>query len=137
MYSVILDTNVLVSGLRSSRGASFRLLSLIGDPRWRPVISVPLILEYESVCKRTSLKLEDWVIEAVLDMLCAEARQSTTYFRWRPFLRDPADEFILDLAVASQCNFIVTHNTKDFSGAEQFGIGVLNPREFLRIIEED
>jgi predicted nucleic acid-binding protein len=127
---------VLISGLRSRRGASFRLLSLIGDPRWQPVISVPLVLEYESVGKRESFALEGWVIDALIDMLCAEARQSTTYFHWRPFLKDPADEFILDLAIASQCNFIVTHNTKDFSGAEQFGIKALNPGKFLRIIGE-
>jgi predicted nucleic acid-binding protein len=59
MYSVVLDTNVLIAGLRSSRGASFRLLSMTGDPRWQPVISVPLVLEYESVGKRESLEIDN------------------------------------------------------------------------------
>jgi putative PIN family toxin of toxin-antitoxin system len=135
VHSAVIDTNVVIAGLRSRRGASFRVLDLIGDPRWEPVISVPLILEYESVAKRSS-GIADWIIDAVVDMFCAEGRTSTSYFRWRPLLRDPSDEFILDLAVSSQCDYIVTYNTKDFVEASQFGIKVLTPFEFLTIIGE-
>jgi predicted nucleic acid-binding protein len=52
-------------------------------------------------------------------------------------LRDPADEFVLDLAIGGRCGFIVTYNKRDFIGADQFGIEVVRPGEFLKIIEEE
>ena len=138
MYHVALDTNVLVSSLRSMRGASYRLVSLLGDARWQPAVSIALVLEYEAAGKETcaSIGIPESVAEDVVDMICATSRQSTVHFRWRPALPDPKDEFILDLAVAGRCDFIVTHNKRDFEGAERFGIRVATPREFLAIIEE-
>ena len=72
MYRVVVDTNVLVSALRSRSGASFRLISMSGDPRWQPVVSVALILEYEAVATREAgrLGLADWVVESIVDMFC-------------------------------------------------------------------
>ena len=56
--------------------------------------------------------------------------------RLRPSLPDPDDERILEVAV--QCGgIIVTHNTKDFAGAEHFGISVQTPAEFLKILREE
>ena len=67
MQRVVIDTNVLVAAFRSKRGASFRLISLLGDPRWRPIVSVALILEYEEVAKREAgrLGLPEWVVENI------------------------------------------------------------------------
>jgi len=126
MYQVVLDTNVLVSALRSKRGASHR-----PHRRWQVFISVALILEYEAVALRhcASLGIRTSVAKDIVDVLCAVGRQSPIHFRWRPLLPDPEDEFIL--AVAGQCQFIVTHNKRDFEGVEQFGIRAVTPREFL------
>jgi putative PIN family toxin of toxin-antitoxin system len=138
VYQVVLDTNVLVAALRSKRGASYRLLRSVGDPRWQVNVSVALVLEYEAVLKREStvLGLPAGVVDDIVDMMCAVGRHCPVYYRWRPFLQDPGDEFILDLAVGGRCGFIVTHNTRDFAGVEQFGIRAVTPREFLGIIEE-
>jgi len=128
MYQAVLDTNMLVSALRSKRGAAHRPL---GDARWQVFISVALILEYEAVALRhcASLGIRTSVAKDIVDVLCAVGRQSPIHFRWRPLLPDPEDEFIL--AVAGQCQFIVTHNKRDFEGVEQFGIRAVTPREFL------
>lgn len=101
---VVLDTNVLVATFRSKRGASFRLVSMLGDQRWQATISVALILEYEAIGKREcrSLGIPDSVAEDVIDMICAKGRQSAVYYRWRPCLPDPEDEFILEVAVSGQ-----------------------------------
>jgi len=138
VYQVVIDTNVLVAALRSKRGASYRLLTLIGDPRWRMNVSVPLLLEYEDVTKRpgmvTGLSAQD--IDDILDYICAEANRRTIFYLWRPLLSDPKDDFILELAVECQCDFIVTYNAKDFVGAERFGIAILTPKEFLQKLGE-
>jgi putative PIN family toxin of toxin-antitoxin system len=136
MYRVVLDTNVLVAALRSKTGASFRLLSLLGDHRWKPVVSVALALEYEEIANRqaTLLGLDEWVIESIIDMICKEGVHQSIRFRVRPALKDCSDEFILELAVAGQADFIVTHNVRDFVGAESYGVRVVTPGEFLRTI---
>ena len=139
MYQVVIDTNVVVAALRSKRGASHRLLLLVGDPRWRMNLSVPLVLEYEQVMKRKCVQGEVTVerVDRILEFLCANANLRPIFFLWRPLLPDPKDHLILELAVESGCDFIVTFNTKDFAGAEQFGISVLSPREFLARIGEE
>lgn len=138
MFQVVLDTNVLLAALRSRRGASYRLLSLIGNDRWQLNLSVPLLLEYEDVLKRdgvgSTLTPED--IDNVLDFLCASANLRNIFYLWRPTLRDPKDDFILELAVESNCDFIVTFNIKDFVGSEDFGLVAVTPREFLQQMGE-
>jgi putative PIN family toxin of toxin-antitoxin system len=138
MYQVVIDTNVLVAALLSNRGASHRLLRLVGDDRWRINLSVPLVLEYEQTLKRVCAggALSGGDIDSVIDFLCANANLRPIFFLWRPFLPDAKDDFMLELAVESRADFLVTFNARDFAGAERFGIRVISPREFLAIIGE-
>ena len=135
---VVVDTNVVLSALKSKRGASFRLLKLAGDPRWRMNVSVALLLEYEAIAKREAVPMHATVEEAnrFIDFLCAACEHRAIYFSWRPQLADPNDEFILELAIAAGASHIITFNRSDFASAAQFGINVVEPREFLRIIGE-
>jgi putative PIN family toxin of toxin-antitoxin system len=138
VYQVVVDTNVLIAALRSRRGASHRLLKLIGDGRWQMNLSVPLFLEYEDVAKRPNSGLIPDAVEIddILDFICAEANLREIFYLWRPVLPDPKDDFILELAVESRCDFVVTFNVRDFAGAEKFGIGIITPQEFLRKLDE-
>lgn len=131
---LVLDTNVLVAGLHSRRGASFRLLSEIGRGRFELVVSVPLVLEYEDVLARhaAELGLDRASRDAVLDFLCREARHQEVFFLWRPLLPDPADDMVLELAVAAGCERIVTFNRRHFAAAGSFGVRVVTPGEFLQ-----
>lgn len=135
----VVDTNVVLSALRSTRGASFRLLNLVGDPRWRMHVSVALLLQYEAVVHREAVPLHATREEAdkFIDYLCAASGHQAIYFAWRPQLADPGDEFILELAVAAGASHLVTFNRADFRGAERFGINVVEPRDFLRILVEN
>jgi predicted nucleic acid-binding protein len=56
------------------------------------------------------------------------------FFLWRPLLSDPKDDMILELAIKAGCESIITYNTRDFAGAERFGVNLLKPLEFLRLI---
>jgi putative PIN family toxin of toxin-antitoxin system len=136
---VILDTNVLIAGLRSRRGASFALLELLAEGAFEISVSVPLVLEYEAVARRQArdLGLTFSEVDAVVDFVCAQAHHRKIFYLWRPFLRDPKDDMVLEVAVESQCRHIVTFNTRDFSGVEQFGIEVLTPPQFLARLQED
>ena len=101
---IVLDTSVLIAALRSRRGASFELLRLVGDERWRLHLSTALLLEYEAVSVREAQNfwLQPDLIEDVLDYLCANAQEHAISFRWRPFLPDPNDDFILELGGGRQ-----------------------------------
>ena len=138
MSRIVLDTNVLVAAARSRRGASYRLVRVIGpDAPFQLAVSVPLVLEYEMALKRrTDLSAED--VEAIVDYVCAVADRQEIYFLWRPFLKDPADEMVLEVAVGAGVQCIVSHNVGDFAGVEsRFGIRVITPGEFLRELEAD
>ncbi len=126
----VLDTNVIVSAARSDRGRAFQLLSAVGSGRFEISVSVALILEYEHALRRYSPLAPDDVAD-LLDFLCSVANRQRIFYLWRPFLRHSHDDFILELAVASRSEYLVTFNKRDFKGAAQFGIRVVEPREFL------
>ncbi len=136
---VVLDSSVLAAGFRSRRGASFRTLELLRDGRFQVAMSVTLALEYEAVLVRHAGDLDLSRTEAIglVDFLCGIGSHHDVHFLWRPTLRDPCDEFVLELAVASASHAIVTHNVRDFRGADAFGIRIVTPAVFLRLVEEE
>jgi putative PIN family toxin of toxin-antitoxin system len=132
--NIVLDTNVLVSALKSSRGASFCVLSMVGQGHFILHVSTALVTEYEAVLKRviTALTAED--IDKVVDFICSTAVRNKIFYLWRPVLKDPGDDFVLELAVKADAA-IVTWNVADFKRAAQFGVDVLTPRDFLASLE--
>ena len=135
---VVIDTNVLIAAQRSQRGASSKLMLLVGTGRFDIHVSIPLVLEYEEVLlrQRLQLGLTQADVADIVDALCALATPHEIYFLWRPYLHDRKDELILELAVAARCDYIITYNKRDFSGVETFGIRVIDPRTFLQEIGE-
>ena len=134
---IILDTNVLHAGLYSSRGASYQILRLIEKGKIKPVLSTALLFEYEDVLKRNKriLKIKDNDIESILDNFCAVSKHQKIYFLWRPYLSDPKDDLILELAVASSTKTIVSHNIKDFKNINKFGVRAIAPKILLEEIK--
>lgn len=132
---VVLDTNVLVSAIRSRLGASFQLLSLLGrpEPPFRIALSVPLVLEYEAALSRhqraSGLTRQD--IGDLLDYLCSIGEHQEIFYLWRPLLSDAGDDLVLEVAVAARVDAIVTHNVRDFEAAGTFDLAALRPQDFL------
>ena len=133
----VIDTCVLVSALRSRHGASYRLLSLVGDPRWQSVMSPALMFQYEAVLKRQAADLwaDQETVEAVLNYFCRVAERPEIAYVWRPAVPDPNDEMVLELAAAGGGACIVTHNVADFRGENRFGLAILTPKQFLDELE--
>jgi len=135
---IVIDTNVIVAGLRSRRGSAFKLLILINTGQFDIHLSIPLVLEYTEVLLRElpNLYLSREEVDDLIDFYCAVGVQHEIFFLWRPFLRDPKDDMVLELAVKAGCESIITYNTRDFAGVEQFGLSLLEPSEFLRLIRK-
>lgn len=139
VWQVVIDTSVIISAIRSKRGASYKLLlTLAGKKDWELNLSTALLLEYEEKIKEQAPNFgyssED--IDNFLDFLCSVANEPPIYFRWRPFLKDADDEMILDLAIAANADYIITYNLKDFRNTEKFDIEAITPFDFLRILGE-
>ncbi|MCI5156958.1 MAG: putative toxin-antitoxin system toxin component, PIN family [Candidatus Electrothrix sp. AUS1_2] len=130
---IVIDTNVFVSALRNDTGASFYLLSRIGKGEFATNVSVPLIMEYEAVATRLlkQTNLNPAELNDILDYICSVSSKHKISYLWRPFLKDPKDDLVLELAVKAGSQYIITFNKKDFSNISKFGIMALTPWEFL------
>jgi predicted nucleic acid-binding protein len=125
-----------VAGLRSKRGASFQILRAIRAGDVRIALSVALVLEYESVLLRPGLipTFTPDELARILDGLCLLADHQQIFFAWRPFLPDPDDDLVLELAVAASASFVITHNTVDFRGSDSMGVRAITPASALNLI---
>ena len=130
---IVIDTNALFAALKSRRGASYKLVSLLPSERFSLAISVPLIIEYEDVLRRAKLpaSITQEHICDFIDFLCHVGDQHDIFFLWRPFLPDPTDDLVLEVAVAGGCDAIITYNKRHFKNVQKFGLRILDPREFL------
>lgn len=133
----VLDTNVVVTAMRSPNGASAALLRAARRRELTILANISLALEYEATCQladhRLAAELDQQQVGIFVDAILAMAEPVETHFLWRPQLRDAADEFVLEAAVNGGAAAIVTFNERDFGGAPAtFGIELLKPAELLR-----
>jgi len=103
---IVIDTNVFVSSLRSQYGASYKLFMFLGTGKYEANISVPLALEYEETAKRLigEIALTVSEIDDILDYIYSVAKCRKIFYLWRPFLKDPEDDMLLELAVSAECD---------------------------------
>ncbi len=139
MKKVIIDTNILASALRSNKGAAYALIAELPLQKFVFYLSVPLYIEYREVLTRpenmTGTNTQEEIL-AFLRYVCKMAHHQKIFYLWRPWLKDPKDDMVLELAVAAQCEYIITYNLKDFANIQNFGIEAVTPKEFLSIINE-
>jgi putative PIN family toxin of toxin-antitoxin system len=132
---VVLDTSVVVAALRSRIGASNEVLRLVARRRITALATPALFLEYEDVLMRPEQRavhgLNVREIERVLASLASEIEPVTIHIAWRPQLRDPADEMVLEAAINGRADALVTFNVKDFIPARRFGLSVMRPADLL------
>lgn len=128
---VVLDTNVLVAALRS------KLVSSLPSPQFEIALSVPLYLEYQDVLTRPEHRpagISREQMRGFLRYLAGLALHQEIFFLWRPWLKDPQDEMVLELAVAARCQYIGTYNAKDFRNVGSFGVAVITPPDFRQLL---
>ena len=135
---VTLDTNILYQALKSKTGASYFILQQVRNSRIRIALSVPVFQEYQDVLSRDKslkdfgLRLSD--IEQFLRFIAYAGKTYAIYFLLRPNLKDESDNMIVELAITSQSDYLITSNVKDFKDAElKFNqLKIISPGEFVK-----
>ncbi len=140
MQRIVLDTSVVVAGLRTRLGAGNAVLTLVAERRLVLLATPPLFLEYEDVLKRPEHRLAHGLspeaIDGFLAELAALVEPVEVHFQWRPQSRDPNDEMVLEAAINGRADALVTYNVADFAGAaERFSIAVLRPADLLKKVK--
>ena len=132
----VFDTNVIISALKSATGASFRLIGFVRAGVLRPAVTAPLVFEYDDVASRPGLlpHLSPSEITGFLDWFVSVSSQHKVHFLWRPLLRDPKDDMVLEAAVAASADYLITFNTSDFVDASSLGVRVVTPPQLLALI---
>ena len=137
---IVLDTDVLVAAFRRDRGASRQLLLGALDGKIEALVSVPLMVEYEAVLTRpehlaaSGLSADE--ANEILDALAKVAVPLYLRFLWRPRLKDPADEMVLETAVNGVADRLVTFNERHLgAAAREFGIRVVPPRDAWKEVQ--
>jgi putative PIN family toxin of toxin-antitoxin system len=136
---VVLDGDVLVAAVRSRRGASAAWLRAVLRGEAQSLVSVPLMLHYEWVLLRPEQRATSFLttveLAALLDAIAVIGSPVIISYLWRPMLRDPNDELVLETAVNGQADLLLTFNERDFAGTERFAFRVRRPgpawREWL------
>jgi len=131
---IVADTDVIVAAMRSPGGASAAILRAAREGKVTLLASVPLAMEYEAVCSEAEHQLaaglNEREVEIFLDAVLAMAEPVKAHFLWRPQLRDPGDEMVLETAVNGHADALVTFNVRDFGDVpERFGIELMIPAE--------
>lgn len=137
---VVLDTNILVAASRSSRGAAYAIVSQLPSPKFEIALTIPLYVEYQDALTRPEVRGAQYTADEAIQFtryLSSIAHKQDIYFLWRPWLKDPKDDMVLEAALASQSRYIVTYNLKDFANRDiekNFGIYPVSPKQFLNTI---
>jgi putative PIN family toxin of toxin-antitoxin system len=134
---LVLDTDVIVAAMHSNTGASFALIGQARAGNVTLAATVPLCIEYESVCKRphhaAAAELSQSEVDLFLDAVIDLVEPTEVFFLWRPQLRDPGDELVLEAAVSAGADAIVTFNIRDYQPVSRlFGIEILTPYQTIK-----
>lgn len=138
---VTVDTNVIFSALYSNLGASHQILRLILEEKIELALSPQIYFEYYDVLVReenlAKLNLTVEEVEDILDLLALLAQKHSIYFLLRPNLMDEKDNMVVECAFASNSEYFITSNVRDFKSGELkgFKFKVVTPREFYKLWE--
>ena len=131
---IVLDTSVLVAASRSRNGASFQIVSMLPSTQFEIALTIAVYTEWQAVLTRPEHLPPGVTADMALGFvryLASVAHLQDVHFLWRPFLRDPDDDMVLECAIASGCEFIVTHNVRDFRRVDELNVRAITPADFL------
>jgi uncharacterized protein len=138
MIKVVIDTNVFVGALQKQDAINRLILDMAFRRQINPLMGEVLYQEYHALLRRPGL-FEDCVLNEherseLLDALCSVCEWTEIYYKWRPNLRDEADNHVVELGLAGNAPYVLTWNKRDFNGGELMlpDLKILTPLEFLK-----
>jgi len=134
---VVIDTSVWISALITRESSARDVLRLVLEDKVFPQMSEALFYEYEDVMKRKKIQnLTPLTVEeqnTLFHAYLSATKWNEIYYMWRPNLEDEDDNFVVELAVASGAEYIITYNIKDFQNAELvFPHKIITPEQFIK-----
>lgn len=135
---IVCDTNVWLSALTSNQGASHVLVRwLFEQPSQLHCVSTPFIMELEDVLLRPKNsarmpQFSEQELHGFIDDVCHISHHQPIHFLWRPLIKDPKDDMVLELAVNAQADYLISFNIQDFKTIEgKFNFTLCTPKAFL------
>jgi putative PIN family toxin of toxin-antitoxin system len=134
---IVLDTSIVVAALRTRSGAANAVLRLVANRHLVILATPPLFLEYEDVLKRPEQRLAHGLATEAIDEFLAElaalVEPVEIHFQWRPQVKDPSDEMVLEAAINGEADALVTYNVADFASAgDRLRIPIVRPADLLK-----
>jgi len=133
---IVLDTNVLVSGLLTPFGPSGEIIRMVSADRLTLYVDARILSEYEEVLRRPKFEFSKERIDVVIDYV----KQRGVFASSVPLanhLPDPDDEPFLEVAIAGNVRSLVTGNKAHYPSGIIEGIRTLSPSEFLDFYRKD
>lgn len=138
---ITVDTNLIFSALYSSKGASHLIFNMILEEKLKIAVSPQVYFEYYDVLTREKnlqlLNISIKEVEDILDLLALLAQKQSIYYLLRPNLPDENDNIFMECAFASNSDFLITSNIKDFNQSilKGFRFKIVTPKEFIKYLE--
>ena len=134
---IVIDTSVWISALITKDSKAREIIKMVFKKELYPQMSEALFKEYESVMKRDKIQrltpLGKEEQNELFNAYLSCCNWNEVYYSWRPNLKDEDDNFVVELAVASGAEYIITYNTKDFQKSELiFRHTIITPEEFIK-----
>jgi uncharacterized protein len=130
---IVLDTNILVSGLLNPNGAPGRVVDLILGQRLVLLYDDRILGEYEDVLARPQLEIPQDRATAVMSFLRLAGERITALPLRADLLPDPDDLPFAEVAISGKAEALITGNLKHFIGLDNYEITILSP---ARLIEQ-
>lgn len=141
--TVVVDTNVIYQALKSNLGASYFILQLIRERKLRLALSIPVFMEYEDVLNRKDslkdFKLSKDDIQTILRFIAYIGIPYNIFYVFRPNLSDEGDNIFVELALASNANYLITRNIRDFTRRNELKfcyLKIITPSDFTKLWRE-
>ncbi len=128
--TIVVDTNILVSGLLNPRGAPGRIVDLVLGGHVSMIVDDRILAEYHDVLKRGRFGFDAKDVDTLLAFIDATA----THVHGAPLgerLPDKDDEPFLEAAIAGEADALVTGNVRHFPARLTQGVRVLSPAAFV------
>ena len=134
---IVIDTSVWISTLIKKDSKARELLRLVFQRKLHPQMSEALFREYEDVMERKKIQnltpLSQFEQNELFEAYLSTCKYNEIYYMWRPNLKDENDNFVVELAVASGAEAIITYNVRDFKNAELiFKHKIITPEDFMK-----